>query len=86
MSDTRYPVYHKTSDDASIACGEIGLYTTVESPEVGDMLKASDFFRLNGNSFETGDKSICGHCEKPMEIVIENIDYNNPIEVEDHGS
>ena len=86
MTETRYPIYHKTSDDNSLPCGEIGLYTTVENPEVGETLKASDFFRLNGRPFEIGDKALCGNCWKPMMISINDIDYDNPVKVENNGS
>lgn len=86
MSDLIYPVYHKTSGLLSTACNEIGMYTTVEDPQFGDVLLAKDFFRLDKTGFEVNDETICGACGQPMPISINDIDYKNPVKVEENGS
>ena len=86
MTEKMYPIYHKHSGDLSIACNELGLYTTVENPEVGDPLNAKYFFRLDGKQCEVDSPAICGSCGRPIAIAISDIDYENPVEVENHGS
>ena len=86
MTETRYPVYHKNG------CGEIGMHTTVENPEVNSQLAASDFFKLDGSEIIIGEPCVCGYCNKYMlnqtlgRLPIDWIDYDNPVKVEDNGS
>ena len=80
MSEKKYPIYHRGG------CGKIGMYTTAEDPEVGDNLLASQFFRLNGEPFQQGDKTICDNCGKPMPICIDWIDYENPVDIKNKES
>jgi len=86
MNKTKYPVYHNNG------CDQIGIYTTIENPEPNTQLLASDFFRLDGMQFVTGEPCICGYCKKDMltqtlgRLPIDWIDYDDPVKVEENGS
>ena len=73
----RYPIYHKDE------CGEIGLYTTIEDPQIGEPLLARDFFHTDGTKCYPLEEPTCGHCGRRMFMRIEWIDYDNPVEVPD---
>lgn len=39
-----YPVYHHTYGFLNMACGDLGMYTSIEDPQVGEILCAKYFF------------------------------------------
>ena len=84
MAEKIYPIYHE--DD----CKEVGMYTSVENPQLGENMIAGEFFKLDKTEFLVGELAICGHCGRPFMtngcLPISWIDYENPVEVERHGS
>lgn len=86
MAEKMYPVYHNSGGDFSLGCNEVGMLTTVIDPQVGEPIFAKDFFHKDGKPFVANEETICDHCGEPMRIMIESIDYENPVEVENHGN